>query len=101
MKIADQGDIDAHFVQLVANVRHSLGGFWGVDRDPDHFGARDGQFLDLNGGANDVNGVGIGHGLNAHGCAPTHGDNTRAPNHFGLSAFALCRQGYANGQGKI
>jgi hypothetical protein len=75
MEVADQGHIDAHFVELVANVRHSLGGFGGVDGDAHHLGASDGQLFDLDGGADHVDRVGVGHGLHAHRCAAAHGDN--------------------------
>ena len=92
MKIADQRHVDAHAVELVAHMRHGFGGFGRVDRDTDHLGAGQGQFLDLNGGADDIHRIGVGHGLNAHRRVAAHGDHARAPNHASLRR-AACQRG--------
>ena len=82
MKIADQRNIDAAFVQLVANVGNRLRRRRSIDGQAHQFRPGPGQRLDLIGGGNHVGGVGVGHGLHDHRKITAHGDGAscRGPN---------------------
>jgi hypothetical protein len=88
VEVADQRHVDAHAVELLADVGHLGRGLGRVDRDAHHLGARDGQFLDLDRGADGIDRVGVGHRLHAHGCVAAHRDGARAPDHAGLARAA-------------
>src|SRR5215472_9074360 len=68
MKIADDGDAHAPFVELFDDPRHSPGGIVVVDRDSHQFGSCAGQGSHLLDGRRHVCGVGVGHGLHHDGC---------------------------------
>src|SRR5215831_8610796 len=68
MKIADDGDSHAPFVELFDDPRHSPGGIVVVDRDSHQFGSGAGQGSHLLDGRRHVCGVGVGHGLHHNGC---------------------------------
>ena len=61
MKVADQRHVDAHAIELVAHMRDGLGSLGCVNGDADQFGAGKGKLFDLNGGADDIDRVGVGH----------------------------------------
>ena len=63
VEIADQRHVDAHAVELLADLRHTGGGFRGIHRDPHQFGAGAGQFGTLHGRRHVVGGIGVGHRL--------------------------------------
>ena len=91
VKVADQGHIHTHAVQLLANGRHGLGGFRRVHRDAHQLRPGRGQLFDLDGGANHIHRVGIGHRLDANRRIASHGDHFRAPLDLPLQAVAdLC-----------
>ena len=73
MKVANQRDINAHPVQLIANIGHCLRCLWRVYRYADHFRTSKGQFFDLNGGSNGISRICVGHRLQTH-------RRVRAPN---------------------
>ena len=98
MKVADQRHVNAHAVELFAHIRHSGSGFRRIDRDANHFRARNGQFLDLNGGAQGIDRIGVGHGLNAYRRITTDGDNARTPDHLRLNGAAIFWKSGLNGQ---
>ena len=81
MKIADQRDVDLHLVELLADQRHGGGRFRPVDRDAHQFGAGACQLLDLNGGADDVGGIGVGHRLHHDRRVAADPDLARAVRH--------------------
>ena len=86
-----------HFVKLLADVRNSLGGLGGVDRDAHQLGAGQSQFFHLNSGANRVACIGIGHGLHPHGCVAPHRDHMVAPAHLRLQTFVAGGDRKGNG----
>ena len=88
MKVTDQGHIDTHAVKLLANIRHSLGGFRGVDRDANHLGASQRQLFNLDGRADGIDGVGVGHGLHTHRCITANSHDSRTPHNAGLKRVA-------------
>ena len=74
MEVADDGDADALFVELLDDGRDRGGGFFVVDRDPNQFGAGAGQRRDLLDGRGNVGGICIGHGLHHDRCIAAHAD---------------------------
>ena len=99
MKVTNQGHINAHFVKLISDVGDGLCSLWCVDSDPHQFRTRQGQFFDLNGCSDDINGIGVGHGLNTNGRLPPHRDNALAPYNLRLKAAPLKRNRCRNGLG--
>ena len=87
MEVAHQRDINAHTVELLTHVWHSLSRLGRVDGDANHLGARYGQLLDLNGSANRIDGVSVSHRLNAYRRVAAYSDDARAPHNFGLTGF--------------
>ena len=83
VKVADQGNGDAHLRQPVADMGHGGGGFVAVDGDAHQFGARPGERGDLARGSLDIGGVGIGHRLDddRRAGAHRHGAGSRADAH--------------------
>jgi len=92
VEVADQRHVDAHAVELLADVGHRGGGLWRVDRDADHLGAGDREFLDLDRGADRVDRVGVRHRLDAHGRTAADRDDARAPAHLRLARAVRGRQ---------
>ena len=90
MKIANQGHINTHAIQLLANVRHLGCCFRCIDRDAHHFRASIGQFFDLYRRANGIYRIGIGHGLHPNGRITTNSHCARTPNHRGLARALNC-----------
>jgi len=66
-----------------------------IDRDAHHLRAGDRQLLDLDRGADRIDGVGVGHGLHAHRRVAADGDHARAPAHARLARAA--RRGRVGG----
>ncbi len=66
VKIADQRNIESHFVQLLANRRDFGRSLGRVDRDADNFRSGLRELFDLNRGRDRVGGIGIGHRLHHH-----------------------------------
>jgi hypothetical protein len=93
MEIADQGHMDTHAVQLLADVGHRPRRFVVVDRDAHQLRAGDGQFLDLNRGANGIGGIGVGHGLQAHRRVTTDRHVVVTPGHHTLARLARASAG--------
>jgi len=91
MKIANEGHINAHFVELIANVRNSFSSFRGVDSQAHHLRTRQGQFLDLDGGTDDIHRVCVGHRLNPDRCISPHSDDALPPLNDGLQTAARQR----------
>ena len=98
MKVANQRHGNAHAVKLLTDVGHGLCRFRRIDGDAYQLGARQRQFLDLNGRANGICHVGIGHGLHTHRAAATDSDAVRAMPNQGLQSGMLARNG--NGDGR-
>ena len=88
MEIAHQRHRHAHAVQLLADIGYGLRRLGRVDRDTHHLRARERQFLHLDGCANGIDRVGVGHGLDAHRRAAANGDDVAAPGHPGLQTLA-------------
>ncbi len=63
VKVADDGHVNAHSREPVADVRDGGGGLVGVDGDAHQFGAGASQGFDLLGRGLDIGGVGVGHRL--------------------------------------
>ena len=99
MKVTNQGHINAHFVELISDMGNGLCSLWRVDSDPHQFRTRYGQFFNLNGCSNDINGVGVGHRLNTNGRLPPHRDNALPPHHLSLKAVPLKGNCRRNGLG--
>ncbi len=97
VKVADQRHVNAHAVELLADVGHGLGGFVVVHRDAHQLGARQRQLFDLNGGADGIGGVGVGHGLHAHRRAAAHRHMPRTPRHHAGAGVALQHTAQGNG----
>ena len=74
VEVADERHVDAHAVQLLADVRDGLGRLLAVHRDADEFGAGAGQGGHLLRGALGIGRVGVGHGLDDDGGAAAHRD---------------------------
>ena len=72
MEITNQGNIDTHAIELLADMWNGLCSLWRIDRDTDKLGASQCQFLDLNCRTYDVGCIRVGHGLNAHRRIATH-----------------------------
>ena len=89
VKVADQRHVNAHAVELLPDVRHGLGGFVVVDGDAHQLRARQRQLFDLNGGADGVGGVGVGHRLHAHRRAAAHRHALVAPDHLARAGISL------------
>ena len=85
MEVAHQGHIDAHAVELVSDVRDRCCSLRRVDGDADQFGPRHRQFLDLDRGADHIDGVRVGHRLHPHRCGAANGDHARSPADLGLA----------------
>ena len=98
MKVANQGDINAHAVKLLPDVRNRLGRLGRVHGDADQLRPSHCQFLDLDGGANSIGGVGIGHGLNANWRVAAHCHDPCAPTHAGLPRTPGLRRSRLNGK---
>ena len=87
MKIADQRHTHAHHVEALANLRHGRRGLGGVDSQAHEFRANAREFGHLFGCADDIGGIGIGHGLHHHRGGitdPNRADphrHARAPRH--------------------
>lgn len=97
MEVSDQRHVDPHAVELLADRRHGLRSLWRIDRDADHLRSGQGQFLDLNGRANHVFGIGIGHRLHTHRCATTDRDDARTPGDLRLAGGPATDDGGRNG----
>ena len=91
VEVADQRHVDAHAVELLADVGHLRRGLGRVDGDAHHLGAGDRQFLDLDRGADGVHRVGVGHRLDAHRRVAADGDDARAPDHAAPGANGAAR----------
>ena len=76
VKITNQGNTFTHAVELFADVGHRRGRLGGIDRDADKLRTRLGEFLDLNRRSDGIDGIGVGHGLHAHGGVPAHRHHT-------------------------
>ncbi len=72
MKVSDQRHIDPHAVEMRADLRHRSRRFRRIDRDPHQFGTGTREFGALDGGFDDINGIGIGHRLDDDGRIATH-----------------------------
>ena len=81
VKVANQRHMDAHAVELLADVGHRLRRFVVVDGDAHQLGAGLRQFLDWDRGGHRVGGVGVGHGLHAHRGVAANSDGVVAPHH--------------------
>ena len=91
MKVADQRHVDAHAVELLADMGHRLRRFGRVDRDAHQLRARQRQFLDLDRRLDRVDRVGVCHRLHTHRGVAADGDHAAAPAHFDLARAARCR----------
>ena len=67
MEVADERHVDAHAIELLADRRHLARRFRRIDRDPHQFRTGLRQFLDLDGRADRVGGIGVGHRLHDDG----------------------------------
>ena len=76
VEITNQRNTFTHAVELFADVRHRRGRLGGIDRDADKLRTRLGEFLDLNRRSDGIDGIGVGHGLHAHGGVPAHRHHT-------------------------
>ena len=93
MKIADQRDVDAHPVELFADVRDGGSRLVAVDGDPHQLRARPRQRGDLRDGGVDVGRVGVGHGLHDNRRAAAHRHGALAgSDRYG--AAAMSRRGF-------
>ena len=79
MEIAYQRHINAHPVQLLTHKRHSLRSLGRIHGHAHHLGAGQREFFHLNRCADDINRVGIGHGLHPDRGIPAHRDHTGVP----------------------
>jgi hypothetical protein len=86
MKVANEWDINAHLVELISNVRNGSCSFWCIDCQSDQLRTSQGQLFNLNGCADDVNGIRVCHGLNTHWGLTTYSDDALTPNNLGLKA---------------
>ncbi len=85
VEVANQWDIYSHSIKLLPNVRHRFCGLRRIDGEAHHFRACQCQLLHLNRCANDINSVGIGHGLNTHRRIATDRNHPSAPDHGRLA----------------
>ena len=67
MKITSKGNIDAHRVELRANLRHRARGFQCVNSDSHDFRSSTRKRCHLRDRGSDIFGIGIGHGLHHDG----------------------------------
>ncbi len=72
MEVADDGRLEAEFVETLNDMRHRFSGFVIVDGHADQFGAGAGQRRNLLDGTGDVSGVGVGHRLHHDRCSRAH-----------------------------
>ena len=93
VEVADQRDVDAHAVELFADVGHGRRRLESVDGDAHHLRAGEGQFLDLDRGADRVHRVGVRHRLHAHRRATADRHHARTPAHRHLPGSAHGRGG--------
>ena len=98
MKVADERHRNAHAVELLADGRHSRCSLGRVHRDAHQFRARHRKLLDLNGCADRVGRIGIGHGLHAHRRVTAHGHHMIAPDHASLTRAVAGGHGFGNGR---
>ena len=88
MEVAHQRHVDAHAVELIADVRHGGGRLRRIDGDAHEFGAGHRQLLDLDGRLDRIDRVGVGHRLHPHRRIAANRDQTRAPAHLCLQIAA-------------
>jgi len=93
VEVAHQRHGYAHPVELLADVRYRRSGLGRVDLgrvdgDAHQLAAGTGQLLALDGGADDVHGVGVGHRLHPHGRVAPHRHDMVTPDHTGLAGAA-------------
>ena len=93
VEVADQRHVDAHAVELLADVGHGRRSVGRVDGDAHHLRAGKRQFLDLDRGADGVHRVGVCHRLHPHRRSATDGDHARPPAHQRLAAAVRGRYG--------
>ena len=64
VEVADQRDIDAHALKMIANTGNRRCCLWCVDRNTHKFRPGTRQFSALDRGLDDIGGIGVGHRLN-------------------------------------
>src|SRR5665647_51708 len=96
MEITNQRNINSHSIQLFPDVRNSLCCLHRVNRQTHHLRTSDRQLLDLNGGANHINSIRIGHGLNTDRRSTAHGKHPGAPDHTRLERMPQFGSGRLN-----
>lgn len=74
MKVADERDLAAAFVQFLADRRYGAGRLFGIDGDAHQFRTGAGQLKCLFGGRGGIGRVGVGHGLHHHRGGAADGD---------------------------
>jgi len=79
VEIADERHVDAHAIELLADVRHLRRGLGRVHGDADHLRAGNRELLHLDRRADRIDRVGVGHRLDAHRRVAADGDHARAP----------------------
>ena len=92
VEVADQRHVDAHPVELLADVRHRGGGFRRIDGDADELRSGERELLDLDRGADRVDRVGVGHRLHAHRRVAADRDDVRSPDDPRLARAARRRR---------
>ncbi len=93
VEVTHQRHINAHAVQLLADIGNRLRRLRGVDGDAYHLRAGVGEFLDLDGRADRVHRVRIGHGLDAHRRTTPDCYHPITPHHAGLQRCPHQRRG--------
>nr|UOZ97222.1 hypothetical protein NCPCFENI_01138 [Cupriavidus sp.] len=98
MKVAHQRHGAVHLVELLANRGHGPRGLKRIDRNAHDLGSGKGQVAHLNGCANGIGGIGIGHGLHHHRGPASHWHLGVVPAHH--HAVAGPTRGRAAGKGR-